>query len=461
MNAIILACIAIAYCHIPFTLPAHDPTTSALRVDELYFTQMLDHYDLANSKTFQQRYWISDTTYQTPGPLLVYICGESTGKFPADGTFFIKMAQEYKGIAVALEHRYYGMSQPTSDWSLDNLQYLSHDQALADLVYFIDYLKGTFKTKYGITGIQTIVVGGSYAGALSAWARYKYPHIIDAALSSSGVVNAIEDFYKFDEQIYISTLRSGASCTAHIQQLMKEVEKRMSQGVAAKYKLMSIFKAEYMEWDDFWFYFTDIFVEAVQYGGRVQLCELLATLTGDMDSQLAKIYEYTPNIRIEAASYAFRNIRKQDINISAQYRQWKYQFCSSLAYFNTPAKQNPMRWEGMDIYYWRRYCSKAFGETLYPDTFNVNAMYGDLRVATAASHIYFTNGGEDPWQWAGIKPNDKISTSNKMMLMSCENCGHCIDLHAALDNDAQIVKDTRNDILLTIGNWLSESSGSK
>jgi len=30
--------------------------------------------------------------------------------------------------------------------------------------------------------------------------RLKYPHLVDAALSSSGVVNAIEDFNMFDGQ---------------------------------------------------------------------------------------------------------------------------------------------------------------------------------------------------------------------------------------------------------------------
>lgn len=43
--------------------------------------------------------------------------------------------------------------------------------------------------------VKVIVFGGSYAGALSAWMRYKYPDIIDGAHSSSGVITAITDFY--------------------------------------------------------------------------------------------------------------------------------------------------------------------------------------------------------------------------------------------------------------------------
>lgn len=46
--------------------------------------------------------------------------------------------------------------------------------------------------------IFRIHMGGSYPGGLSAWFRYKYPHLTVGGLASSGVVNPILDFGMFD-----------------------------------------------------------------------------------------------------------------------------------------------------------------------------------------------------------------------------------------------------------------------
>lgn len=78
-----------------------------------------------------------------------------------------------------------------SDISTDNLKWLTPDQALADLAYFIEYLieKGEVQK-----GQKLAVFGGSYPGNLAAWARLKYPHLIHAAVASSAPVRAEEDY---------------------------------------------------------------------------------------------------------------------------------------------------------------------------------------------------------------------------------------------------------------------------
>jgi hypothetical protein len=46
--------------------------------------------------------------------------------------------------------------------------------------------------------VQTVIIGGSYPGALSSWMRTRYPHITVAAWSSSGVIQPEANFEEFD-----------------------------------------------------------------------------------------------------------------------------------------------------------------------------------------------------------------------------------------------------------------------
>ena len=75
--------------------------------------------------------------------------------------------------------------------STANLKYLSSGQALADLAYFIE----SKNEEYGLTSSNKwIVFGGSYAGAMAAWFRLKYPHLVYGAVASSGPVLAQVNF---------------------------------------------------------------------------------------------------------------------------------------------------------------------------------------------------------------------------------------------------------------------------
>lgn len=77
------------------------------------------------------------------------------------------------------------------DLSVKNLVYLSSEQALADLAYFIESVNIGYKFS---NNTKWIVFGGSYGGSLAAWMRAKYPHLVHGAVSASGPLLAQIDF---------------------------------------------------------------------------------------------------------------------------------------------------------------------------------------------------------------------------------------------------------------------------
>lgn len=77
-----------------------------------------------------------------------------------------------------------------SDASTANLKYLTSEQALADINYFIS----AQKTALNLPKNKWIVFGGSYAGNLAAWFRLKYPHMAYGAVASSAPILAKANF---------------------------------------------------------------------------------------------------------------------------------------------------------------------------------------------------------------------------------------------------------------------------
>lgn len=88
-----------------------------------------------------------------------------------------ELAVATNGIGVVLEHRYYGDSIPTPDFSTENLRFLTTEQALMDEVYFARNIvfPGLEDKNLTAPNVAYIGYGGSYAGAFNAFLRKLYP----------------------------------------------------------------------------------------------------------------------------------------------------------------------------------------------------------------------------------------------------------------------------------------------
>lgn len=81
------------------------------------------------------------------------------------------------------------------DTSTENLRYLSVDQALADLAYFIVEIK----KEPGKENSPVVLVGGSYAATMVTWFKQKYPDLAVGAWASSAPLFAKADFVEYKE----------------------------------------------------------------------------------------------------------------------------------------------------------------------------------------------------------------------------------------------------------------------
>lgn len=99
----------------------------------------LDHFDPTTNVTFPLRYWVDTTYYEPGGPVFCLDGGETSGedRLPfLDHGILKLLSQATKGLAIVLEHRYYGESFGVPDLSTDNMRFLTTLQALADNAYF-------------------------------------------------------------------------------------------------------------------------------------------------------------------------------------------------------------------------------------------------------------------------------------------------------------------------------------
>ena len=165
-----------------------------------------------DARTWRQRYFLNDRWFKNrddletnaddaTDPPLAFLCvgGEGPALTPDVVTtggvhcaLMCQMAKDRGALIVALEHRFYGASQPTGDLSIQSLRFLSSTQALADAAALITSLNAQYGGAHGGGGgaMRWVSFGGSYPGMVASWLRLKFPHLVHAAVASSAPVQA-------------------------------------------------------------------------------------------------------------------------------------------------------------------------------------------------------------------------------------------------------------------------------
>ncbi|KAL1636293.1 hypothetical protein SLS56_001273 [Neofusicoccum ribis] len=426
-------------------------------------------YEPHSNGSFNLRYWFDATYYKPGGPVIVLASGETSGEgrlpFLQKG-IVAQLANATGGLGVILEHRYYGGSWPVSDLSTASLRFLTTDQALADTQFFAEHVVFEGLEDYDLSPSATpwIAYGGSYAGAFVAFLRKLYPATFWGAISSSGVTEAIYDYWQYYEA---QRLYAPPDCVSTLQKLTNVLDNILVGQNSTKYKtqLKEAFGLGNLTYDDdfanvlsygiagwqslnwdpaesdpsVFEYCSNITSDSVLYPATADLQsdveELLSVggYSGEKSGLTNRMLNYIGYVNLtqvsqcsETQDECFTNHNAtfygQD-DISQEWRAWPYQYCTQWGYLQTgsgvPSTQLPLISRLIDLDYNSIICRDAFNITTPSDVEAINK-YGGFGISYP--RLAIIDGEADPWRAATphafVAPNRTSTISEPFILIT-------------------------------------------
>ena len=295
--------------------------------------------------------------------------------------------------------------------------------------------------------------GGSYPGGLASWYRAAYPDASVGSLSSSGVVNPIIDFYQFDEQVSAAI---GNKCGTRLKKISRAFDKATEAKDTFK-EALRLFECESdMSETDFLYMIADGWSMADQYGSKSKLCSAIMAVPEDSSSDvLMKTYAAFNNDLWgkQFCSQGFYNTAAlaDPARWETNARSWRWQTCYQVAWFNTAPASGSIRSQKVNLEYHLQQCATVFGEKMVPAINDINRQFGGEM--PVAHKVFYSDFADDPWQRASV--SYPPAEDQPYSLAMCNDCGHCMDLHAPSESDPVQLQETRNDFKTYLKKWLA------
>lgn len=112
----------------------------------------------------------------------------------------------------------------------------------------------------------------------------------------------------------------------------------------------------------------------------------------------------------------------------------------------------PMRSSQVDLDFFLSQCVSVFGNQYVPNEKKTNGYFGGVHIGT--TNTVFTNGLQDPWQWASLMfPMTPIPT----ILANCQTCAHCFELKYSmpLTDDPEVTK-AKEQVAVFFQTWINQ-----
>ncbi|KAJ2515222.1 hypothetical protein H4217_005315 [Coemansia sp. RSA 1939] len=439
-----------------------------------YFDQKVDHAG-TNSSTFKQRFYINSKEYVPGGPIYLLNSGET----PASPSYLFAgepymLAQATGGMLVIMEHRYYGASYPVNDMTGQSMRFLTLENALEDVAYFIRSGSDFIRNNAGVSippDSKWVVVGGSYSANLAVWMRMLYPDIVFAAYASSAPLLVSTDFYQYDQVV-----GRALPCAPKIAEAIEVLDAIIDYGNRALIDSWKrAFGLEGLKSDsDFAGALTDQMSSTVQYYVPPQQDSKDADAIGTLCGWFGRSYNHPlQNMADMTAAY----IRNNGIDPVAAYssgsgatdygiyqdgRSWFYQVCTQFGYWQTapPAPLRRLRSKYVTAKWQSAPCSQFFGSDIVgmPDVDSFNNKYRGL--LPNVTRVVFVNGLLDPWSRLSVSVDTDVSeqviNEGNNVVITMHRASHVADFYLSSSRTDFGVDVARKSILSAMKDFLAQ-----
>ncbi|KAF7272437.1 hypothetical protein GWI33_014783 [Rhynchophorus ferrugineus] len=448
-----------------------------------WFTQTLDHFDIGNLATWQQRYYVNDdfiSSSRNVAFLMIGGEGEATDVWMTNGAW-TNYGKNLSAILFQLEHRYYGKSHPTEDLSVENLKFLTSQQALADIAAFITETNREFNLA---PDVKWIVFGGSYPGSLAAWARLKYPHLIHGAVSTSGPLLAIADFQDYfqvvaddlrgiSEECYLAVKKGTAQIDTFLQHMVGQ------RTLSKLFQLCDPIENSINNKNDIanlYDHLAGNFAGIAQYNkdnrlstkgtklGNITLDTVCDIMTNETEkSEITRLAHFN-SLMLNATNdtcldFKYSNMIRDMRNFSWEGpeaeggRQWTFQTCNEFGFYQTSSKKPQIFGTMFPVEFYLQQCADVYGSEFNASYVNravefTNINYGALDIKV--TNVVFVHGSVDPWHALGITQSDNEDAPT----IYIKGTAHCANMYPPSDDDLPQLQAARAQILEYITKWL-------
>ncbi|KAF9026495.1 hypothetical protein BDZ89DRAFT_1067591 [Hymenopellis radicata] len=353
-----------------------------------WFNQLIDHAN-PSLGTFKQRYFFSGEFYEPGGPILLVNAGEQN----ADSNIVSLVAQAATGASIALEHRFFGQSNPYPDLSEESLKYLTLQQNIDDMVYLA----------------QNIVLpmeGGDsifYAGYASDFWQYgdavrtRMP--ANCSSDFQAVISHVDAVFSSDDDLAIQALKEtfGMGNVTYVD----DVANRLNEPMGFWQDLQPAAGPNQMFYE-----FCDLLQVWEVDGKNTSAPESGWGLDHALEAFGSWMRERHPSISdADISSHDDTLPQYRNISVDNWERSWSWMICNELGWFQTGAPEGHptivSRFVDLEFYK-RSSCQMFFPTTFddklmsaYPAVDAINTKFGGWNVHV--DRVFFVNGLNDPW----------------------------------------------------------------